>query len=47
MRNLKFLASNVITEGDIDSVAQHLRKEVSMVLYALETLWVRMFPMRY
>jgi hypothetical protein len=38
VRNLKFLAGNVITDGDIISVAQHLTKELSMALYALGTL---------
>jgi hypothetical protein len=38
VRNLKFLAGNVITDGDINSVAQHLTKELSMALYTLETL---------
>jgi hypothetical protein len=47
VRNFKFLAGNVITDGDINSVAQHLTKELSMALYALGTLWLRMFPMRY
>jgi hypothetical protein len=28
----------VITDGDINSVAQHLREELSMALYALGTL---------
>jgi hypothetical protein len=37
-RNLKFLAGNVITEGDIHSVAQHLTKELSMALYGLGPL---------
>ena len=38
VRNLKFLAGNVITDGDINSVAQHLTKKLSMALYALGTL---------
>jgi hypothetical protein len=37
-RNLKFLAGNVITGGDINSVAQHLTKELSTPLYAIGTL---------
>jgi hypothetical protein len=37
-RNLKFLAGNVITGGDINSVAQHLRMDPSMPLYAIPTL---------
>jgi hypothetical protein len=36
--NLKFLAGNVITEGDIHSVAQHLTKELSMALSGLGPL---------
>jgi hypothetical protein len=37
-RNFKFLAGNGITGGDINSVAQHLTKELSMPLYAIRTL---------
>jgi hypothetical protein len=37
-RNLKFLAGNVITGGDINSVAQHLTKELSTALYAVSNL---------
>jgi hypothetical protein len=46
-RNFKFLAGNVSTGGDINSVAQRFTKELSMPLYAVTTLWLRMFPMRY
>jgi hypothetical protein len=38
VRNLKFLVGNVITDGDINFAAQQLTKELSMALYALETL---------
>jgi hypothetical protein len=38
VRNLKFLTGNVLTDGDINTVAQHLREELSMPLYALRTL---------
>jgi len=29
---------NMITDGDINTVAQHLREKLSMALYALKTL---------
>jgi hypothetical protein len=38
VRNLKFLPGNVITDGDINSVAQHLTKQLSMALYTLGAL---------
>jgi hypothetical protein len=38
VKNLKFLAGDVITDGDINSGAQHLTKELSVTLYALGTL---------
>jgi hypothetical protein len=38
VRNLKFLAGAVITNGDIHCVAQHLTKELSMALYTLGAL---------
>jgi hypothetical protein len=38
VRNLNFLAGNVITAGDIKIVAQRLREQLSMVLYALRIL---------
>jgi hypothetical protein len=34
VRNLKFLAGNVIANGDTNSVAQRPTKELSMALYA-------------
>jgi hypothetical protein len=38
---------DVITDGDTNIVAQHLREELTMAFYALRTLCLRMFPLRY
>jgi hypothetical protein len=37
-RNLKFLTGNFATDGDTNTVAQHLSKGLSMALYGLRTL---------
>jgi hypothetical protein len=38
VRNLKFLTGNVLTDGDIKTVAQHLGEKLVIALNAPKTL---------